>query len=78
MNTTPIYVCDACDATWWGASKRDVLDEGWKFHDAKRRRTLVVCGDCERRFAQRRDRLATPTGLGACTRCGPGEAVFAP
>lgn len=61
MSTASVYVCDACDASWWGANKRDVLDDGWKFHDAKRGRMLVVCGDCERRFAERRARRPAPT-----------------
>jgi hypothetical protein len=45
-----IHVCDSCDAEWWGASKRDALGEGWKFHDAKGGRLFVMCGDCEQRF----------------------------
>ena len=50
----PVHVCDACDAERWGASKRDVLDEGWKFHDAKGGRMFVLCGGCERRFGAQR------------------------
>ncbi len=53
-SATPVHVCDACDAEWWGASKRDVLDEGWKFHDAKRGRLFVMCGECEHRFLELR------------------------
>jgi hypothetical protein len=52
-----VHVCDGCDAEAWGASKRDVLDEGWKFHDAKGGRMFVLCGDCERRFGDRAQRL---------------------
>jgi hypothetical protein len=66
MSRTEAHVCDACEACWWGASKRDVLDEGWKFHDAKRGRMLTVCGDCERRFAQRRTLRVAPTIACSC------------
>ena len=54
----PAWTCGACDSVWWGASKRDVLDEGWKFHDARRGRLFVMCGECEERFHLRR-RLAS-------------------
>ncbi|MCP9488705.1 MAG: hypothetical protein MSC31_02360 [Solirubrobacteraceae bacterium MAG38_C4-C5] len=76
MSTTPVHVCDACEACWWGASKRDVLDEGWKFHDAKRGRILVVCGDCEARFAQRRAIRRAPAAL--VWACACEAAVWEP
>jgi transcription elongation factor Elf1 len=46
--------CDCCNHEVVGASKRDVLRDGWKFHDAGGGRTLVVCGDCERMMQERR------------------------
>lgn len=49
-----VHVCDSCDAEWWGASKRDALDHGWKFHDAKRGRLFLMCGACEQRFGSLR------------------------
>lgn len=69
-----VRVCDACGAQWWGAAKRDVLDDGWKFHDAKRGRMFVMCGDCEARFDRRRSARAHPApggGPGWCPRCAP-------
>ena len=48
--TLTVHICDGCDAEWWGASKLDVLEAGWKFHDAKHGRFFVMCGGCERRF----------------------------
>jgi transcription elongation factor Elf1 len=56
--TVPVHVCDACNAERWGASKRDVLEEGWKFHDAKRGRMFVMCGSCEQRFGAQRPAAA--------------------
>jgi len=49
-----MQVCDSCDAEFWGASKRDLLDDGWKFHDASGGRMFVMCGSCERRYADLR------------------------
>ena len=51
----PTWVCGSCDAEWWGASKRDVLEDGWKLHDAKRGRMFVMCGHCEDRYRLRRE-----------------------
>ena len=60
--TVPVHVCDACNAERWGASKRDVLDDGWKFHDAKRGRLFLMCGDCERRFGGARRPVGQASG----------------
>ena len=77
MRMTAVHVCDACGACCWGASKRDMLDEGWKFHDAKRGRTLAVCSGCERHFAERRSLRVAPTLACSCACHEPAWAVTA-
>jgi hypothetical protein len=61
-------VCDSCGAEYWGATKRDALAEGWKFHLLRGGREFVMCGDCESRYAflrQVRGELARPQGTTA-------------
>ena len=54
--------CDSCGAHVWGASKRDVLDAGWKFHAIRGGAEFVMCGDCETKYSLfRRARTSRPT-----------------
>lgn len=78
MNSNPCWICDGCDARWWGANKRDVLDDGWKFHDAKRGRMLVLCGACEQRFAARRARTHLPALACSCAQQSLDPALGTP
>ncbi len=53
--------CDSCEATVWGASKRDVLAAGWRIHLGPGGVQCVMCGECEDRYALfRRARLTGP------------------
>jgi hypothetical protein len=54
--------CDSCGATVWGASRRDVLEAGWKFHVVRGGTEFVMCGDCENKYALfRRARITRPS-----------------
>lgn len=46
--------CWSCGFEAVGYSKRDLLEDGWKWHDASAGVMFVMCGDCERLFASRR------------------------
>lgn len=50
-----VTVCDSCGHEAWGETRPVLLEAGWKFHDAKRCRAFIMCGDCEQKFAARRE-----------------------
>jgi hypothetical protein len=52
--TNDLFECHSCLEQLTGYSKRELLDEGWRWHDAGRDRVFVCCGVCEARFAARR------------------------
>lgn len=66
----PVFECDACGHEVSGYSKKELLEDGWKFHDAKKKRTFVMCGDCEREYQRRREVRAA-----GCA-CRHGEECF--
>jgi hypothetical protein len=51
-STVTFMTCDSCGAENWGASKRDVLEAGWKFHHARAGVEFVMCRDCESHYAR--------------------------
>lgn len=51
---TAVHVCDACQEEAWGYPKKELLAEGWKWYDGKKGRSFVLCGDCEKVYAERR------------------------
>lgn len=53
-----LSTCDSCGQEMSGYSRRDLLSEGWKFHEAKRKEGFLMCGDCEQRYAQIRQQRA--------------------
>jgi hypothetical protein len=54
------YSCDCCGAETSGYGKRDLLAEGWKWHDGRQGREIVVCGECAARHASHRAVSAAP------------------
>lgn len=56
------YECDSCGAEAWGYTKVELTQDGWKFHE---RRTVefVMCGECEERYAKRREMVKAARGL---------------
>lgn len=55
---TETFVCSACEQEMSGYSKAELLlDFGWKWHDAKKSREFIMCGECEERFHERRRTL---------------------
>ena len=57
-----VVICDSCEAEWWSASSRDVLDAGWKFHQGGGGVLFVMCAACEARYVPRWKELARRAG----------------
>jgi hypothetical protein len=51
MDTERVMTCDSCGAEHPGATKRDVLAQGWKFHLGRGGVRFVMCWACEAYFA---------------------------
>ena len=51
---TVFHTCDSCSHEVGGYTKKDLLEEGWKFHDVGGGRMFVMCGACEQLYAERR------------------------
>ncbi len=52
------FVCDSCGHEAAGYSKRDLLDDGWRWLDAGVGLTFVMCGSCREAYAKRRQAKA--------------------
>lgn len=53
--------CDSCGQEMSGYSRRDLLNEGWRFHEAKRKEGFLMCGECENMYARIREERAQET-----------------
>ncbi len=52
------FQCDSCDHEVSGYSRRDLLDDGWRWHDAGTGLTFPMCGQCCETYARRRQAKA--------------------
>lgn len=54
---TGTFECDACNCQMIGYPMRELMvDHGWRLHSAGRgERFFVMCGDCEKAYAARRE-----------------------
>ena len=58
LDALPI-TCDHCGYEMHGWSRAELVREGWRWHDAKRQRVIVVCPECTIRCeANRREAAA--------------------
>lgn len=48
-----VFECDSCDYEVDGYTKKELLDEGWKWMEAKKGREFVLCSDCVRHYEKR-------------------------
>lgn len=67
MTDLPVQRCDSCGHEWWGASRRDALQAGWKWHLGKHGVSFAMCDSCEAHYqtiwlARRQQRLAAKAG----------------
>jgi hypothetical protein len=43
--------CDSCGHEWWGATKRDAVQQGWKFHLVRGGLQFIMCDECQQKYA---------------------------
>ena len=51
---TTFFECDACCYEVGGYSRKDLLTEGWQWHDIGGGLFFVMCGECVEEYAKRR------------------------
>lgn len=49
-----VFECDSCGHEVSGYSKKELLESGWRWEDAKKGRWFVMCGECVFVFERRR------------------------